>query len=109
MAKPPTARQAAGQAIIVLLGASALFAWLIVAACIPRESSAAPRRPIPRAANAVDQAAGAFEELCEELREVVQDARRQGVVTGAFGVYVVGVPLLTVEWKVDLPAQTDAR
>ena len=47
--------------------------------------------------------AGAFEELCDEARDVVQDCRRQGMVTGAFGVYVIGVPLLTVEWQVNLP------
>jgi hypothetical protein len=58
-----------------------------------------------RPAPAVDQAAGAFEGLCDELRGVVQDCRREGKVTGAFGVYVVGIPVLTVEWRVNLPPE----
>ena len=81
---------------VVCATTAVLLAFVAAAVC-------APRRPIPRAADAVDQAAGAFEELCDEARDVVQDCRRQGMVTGAFGVYVIGVPLLTVEWQVNLP------
>jgi hypothetical protein len=91
--------------VFVFVATIAMFAALTVALCVPRGSTAAPRRPIPRAADAVDQAAGAFEGLCDELRGVVQDCRREGKVTGAFGVYVVGIPVLTVEWRVNLPPE----
>ena len=87
---------------IVALAVAALFAALLVAACNPPDAEA-QRRPIPRAANAVDDAAGAFGGLCDEVRDVIRDYRQQGMVTGAFGVYMMGIPLLTVEWRVTLP------
>lgn len=99
MRKPTT------RSTIVLLAVVALFVSLIVALFAPRESVAAPRLRIPRAADAVDQAAGAFEGLCDEARDVIRDYRRQGKIDGAFGVYVLGIPLVTVEWQVNLPGE----
>jgi hypothetical protein len=89
--------------VFVFVAAIGISVLLVAALSLPRESTAALRRPIPRAANAVDQAAGAFEGLCDEVRDVIHDCRKQGEVTGAFGVYIVGIPLLAVEWQVELP------
>jgi len=84
----------------------ALLLCLIVAAVC------APRRPIPRAASAVDRAATEIAETADATEQVVRWVHvkclawdRQGTIRGRLVLRVLGVPIVMLEAELDLPKQ----